>query len=101
MEKEKIFYTCALKLIFNMRMTNRVELLRLLLKHNVDVNAFFSEESYERTLLVDNEEFWRSKIVVEEQIIEEERVLIEKIVVTEKELFENSIEKGQRQTQVH
>lgn len=93
LEKEKIFYTCALKLIFNRRMTNRVELLRLLLKHNVDVNAFFSEETYERTLVVDNEEFWRSKIVVEEQIIEEERVYIEKIVVTEKELSENSIEK--------
>ena len=93
LEKEKIFYTCALKLIFNRMMTNRVELLRLLLKHNVDVNAFFSEETYERTLVVDNEEFWRSKIVVEAQIIEEETDSIRKIVVTEKELSENSIEK--------
>ena len=89
--EEKIFYTCALKLIFNRMMNNRVELLRLLLNHNVDVNAFFSEETYKRTL-GHNEEFWKSKIVVYEEIIEEETVSIEKIVVTEKELSENSIE---------
>ena len=97
LENEKIFYTCALKLLFNNNRSHRVELLRLLLNHNVDVNAFFTVETYERKL-GGNDEFWTSKIVNEQQTIEDEagvirQIVKEKIVVTEAELSKNSIEK--------